>query len=240
MSSLKTLKRIECIAEVKTCSKCKNERPRSEFHSSKRSIDRLQSWCKQCSKDRLRQGDYVYYKCECCSQSFKRRKLSSKAENARSRRCLSCARKATLTSNGGHSWNYNGTEHFAGRQLAAWKASAKRRNHEWLLTKEQLDEKFNEQKGVCALSGVQMEPQTSSPFRPSIDRIDSSRGYTEENFQFVCSCVNVMKNKIAEPEFIRLCGLIAQHALLINSAATHPLQGGVRVGIVDEAEKLAE
>ncbi len=50
-----------------------------------------------------------------------------------------------------------------------------------------------------------------SKFRPSIDRIDSMKDYTSDNVQFVCSVVNVMKNKLPEADFIQFCTLIARH-----------------------------
>ena len=193
----------------KRCSKCRTTKQSSEFYQSKNTYSGLQSWCKQCQKERNRKIKYVYYGCDYCGKNFRRMTYSPRAEAARSRRCHDCYIKQQLAANNGHAWNYTGSTHFAGRLLAAWKSSAKRRKHEWQLTKEQLDEKFNAQKGICALSGLEMQPDRSSPYRPSIDRIDSSKGYIEDNFQFVCSRINIMKNAISEPEFIRLCKLIA-------------------------------
>lgn len=57
-----------------------------------------------------------------------------------------------------------------------------------------------------------MGGESNSPFRPSLDRIDSRLGYVTGNVQFVCSVVNVMKNKLEEPEFIRMCGLVFDNA----------------------------
>jgi hypothetical protein len=82
---------------------------------------------------------------------------------------------------------------------------------------EELESIYDDQQGICALSGLAMDPTPKSPFRPSIDRIDSTRGYVSGNVQFVCSVVNVMKNKLPEPEFIRLCRLIADHAHDVDS-----------------------
>ena len=42
------IKRFYSIAESKTCSVCKVEKPRSEFHLSARVFDRLQNKCKPC------------------------------------------------------------------------------------------------------------------------------------------------------------------------------------------------
>jgi len=53
---------------------------------------------------------------------------------------------------------------------------------------------------VCALSGVKLDENTWSP-----DRIDSKKGYTKENLQFVHKDINLMKNKFPEDYFIEMC-----------------------------------
>jgi len=54
--------------------------------------------------------------------------------------------------------------------------------------------------GTCELSGRGFVLEGSSkyrvhPFSPSVDRIDSSRGYTEENCRMVLSCINIAINE---------------------------------------------
>jgi len=195
----------------KRCSKCGVIKGSKCFTRSGKSSDGLQSWCKQCNKERARKREYVYYQCEMCGGRFKRVRRSPMQEGKRSRKCLKCSRELALQKNGGHAHNYTGSEHFAGKMIAAWRSSAKRRKHRWVLTKEQLDRRFNEQRGICALSGLKMVMEKESPYRPSIDRIDSMRGYEDGNFQFVCSAVNVMKNKLPESEFVKLCRAISDN-----------------------------
>ena len=96
--------------------------------------------------------------------------------------------------------------------ISGWRSSAKRRGHVWNLTKAQLDTQFNSQAGICALSGKSMVSDKRSPFRYSLDRIDSSRGYCCDNIQFVCSAVNVMKNKLDEVVFVDFCHAISKLA----------------------------
>jgi hypothetical protein len=72
------------------------------------------------------------------------------------------------------------------------------------------------QKGVCSLSGIKMETFSNSPFRISIDRINSSLPYIKENVQFVCSMVNVMKNKFTEDVFIKMCSEISSYRKVIS------------------------
>jgi len=58
---------------------------------------------------------------------------------------------------------------------------------------EDIYEMFLSQKGRCAISGFQMNDFRSDDrrFRMSIDRIDSSKGYSKENIRLVCMPFNV-------------------------------------------------
>ena len=45
----------------------------------------------------------------------------------------------------------------------------------------------------------------------SPDRIDSSKGYTKDNIQFVCNRVNAMKNNMNTEELLYFCKKIVEH-----------------------------
>ena len=139
------------------------------------------------------------------------KRYTDEKEANQTNRCIKCAKNKIIRENGGVPVNYNGTNNFAGRTFSTWMASAKRRGIEWSITKQQVEEKFQKQNGLCALSGIKMEPKKNTPYRPSIDRIDSTKGYFEDNIQFICSRVNVMKNKFNQDEFVRLCGTIHEY-----------------------------
>lgn len=57
-----------------------------------------------------------------------------------------------------------------------------------------------EQEGKCAILGLPMEHKRHSMKSISIDRIDSSKGYTPGNVQLVCQCINRMKNTHSNEE----------------------------------------
>lgn len=44
------------------------------------------------------------------------------------------------------------------------------------------------------------EDRTRSPFRPSIDRIDNSKGYTKDNCRIVCFMFNIAKGENTDAE----------------------------------------
>lgn len=82
---------------------------------------------------------------------------------------------------------------------------------DWLL------ERFYEQKGRCALTGLALNGQpgvfTRNPFAPSIDRADSMLGYTPENSRLVCCATNLALNEWGESIFADMArGYIDLHS----------------------------
>lgn len=63
------------------------------------------------------------------------------------------------------------------------------------------------QQGRCALTRVEFEE--TGQFRMSVDRIDSSRGYTPDNVHLVLWVINRMKTDLSVELFTALCGLVA-------------------------------
>lgn len=61
--------------------------------------------------------------------------------------------------------------------------------------------------GACAKTGIPFEFDQSeyskSPWTPVPDRIDSSKGYTADNVQWVCHMYNSMKQEYGEEEIER-------------------------------------
>jgi len=47
-----------------------------------------------------------------------------------------------------------------------------------------------------------LEDKGVNKYNISIDRIDSSKGYTKDNIQLVGSIINIMKNDIKEEDFL--------------------------------------
>lgn len=67
---------------------------------------------------------------------------------------------------------------------------------------------WNEQKGRCALTGWKMTMTRRVGIvrtNASIDRIDSSKGYTLDNVQLVCVAANKAKFDLSQKEFVKLC-----------------------------------
>jgi len=75
----------------------------------------------------------------------------------------------------------------------------------------------NKQAGRCALSGLPISISNTikgdmhGESTASLDRIDSSKGYTRDNVQWVHKDVNKMKMDLEQPVFIALCKTIASY-----------------------------
>lgn len=88
---------------------------------------------------------------------------------------------------------------------------------EFNISKEYLLDKFNEQGGKCGLSGVEIYFTHICPIRgilkqtASLDRIDSEKGYTKGNVQWVHKIVNKMKQNLKDEEFISWCHIISNN-----------------------------
>ena len=84
-------------------------------------------------------------------------------------------------------------KNFAKNLYSKSKKSASKRGHEWSLTLEWLLKQLGH--GVCARTRLPFVLETGrNPFCPSIDRIDSALGYTEDNAQVVCHIYNLAKS----------------------------------------------
>lgn len=72
-------------------------------------------------------------------------------------------------------------------------------------------EKFENQQGKCALSGIQLSlgERYGDAITASLDRIDSEGAYTIDNIQWLHKDVNRMKSTLDQIYFQKMCGLIA-------------------------------
>ena len=93
-------------------------------------------------------------------------------------------------------------------------AKAKKLGWDYDINEKFLLNKFEKQKGKCAITGVEMTHfggKGKVDTNVSIDRIDSNIGYTKENIQLVCYIVNVIKNKWDKETLIKWCDLIIKN-----------------------------
>jgi hypothetical protein len=85
------------------------------------------------------------------------------------------------------------------------KKSAIKRKQEFSLDIPDVVNFWNQQQGFCAYSGRSMTLEASRHNTVSIERIDSSKGYTVYNTVLVCQAINRMKSDFEFKDFYYLC-----------------------------------
>lgn len=114
-----------------------------------------------------------------------------------------------------HSWN--GYKELTGSFWNNIKNGAKYRGFDFLISKEDAWKQWESQGGFCAYSGVKLEHKKckySEVYKKpdnlaSLDRKNSSIGYTVENIQWINSDINSMKQDFTEDYFLYLCNLVS-------------------------------
>ena len=111
-----------------------------------------------------------------------------------------------------------GVGEISGSFWALVKSGALKRNIPFELDINDAWNLYLKQKGLCAISGVDISfaPTTNKKDRKyqtaSLDRIDSSKGYTINNVQWVHKDVNIMKNKFSMEYFNKFALGVASKA----------------------------
>lgn len=144
--------------------------------------------------------------CDCGTKGVVVR--GSQLENGRTKSC-GCLRKELCAN---RQWRGVGT--LSGSHWNRIIKCAKQRGIEVLITMEDAWKKFEDQKGLCSLTGesIVLSRHTSinkerriKETTASLDRIDSSKPYSIDNIQWVHKKIQGMKMKISQEEFIEFC-----------------------------------
>jgi len=146
--------------------------------------------------------------CVCCKQKLPIKKFSYKKVKSSGLyyidyNCTPCLYKKRMVKYEHKSSLYNATQLYKEQYTIEGRAAllvnrsrgkAVRYNLEFNLSKQIIIDKMY--KGVCEATGIPLDFSRVSynPYSPSIDRIDSSRGYTDDNVQVVCMIYNFCKN----------------------------------------------
>ena len=88
--------------------------------------------------------------------------------------------------------------------------AAVKRGHVFELTVADVVKCWEEQENICPYSGRLMTLQAGQLNTVSIERIDSTVGYTRKNTILVCQAINRMKSDFEFDDFFNLCRDVAQ------------------------------
>jgi hypothetical protein len=86
----------------------------------------------------------------------------------------------------------------------------KRRNKDCDITLVDLKNIWEDQKGICVFTGIELKLKNfENPiYSASVDRIDNSKGYIKDNIQWVSRPINLMKNDMSNSDVWLLCDII--------------------------------
>lgn len=110
-----------------------------------------------------------------------------------------------------------------GRMVELVSRSKRRANNSKIphtLTSDFIEKMWHDQQGKCAITSIPFViPQDrtcgkGTPFAPSINRIDCSKGYTPDNVRIVCLIVNYALNEFGEAPFKTMCESYVKHAII--------------------------
>lgn len=152
------------------------------------------------TKDRQR----LKYLCLCILCEEEKLVDCYQLENGVTKRCFKCSMKNTDKNKNP---NWRGFGEISSSYFTHIKTGARLRNIDFNISIQDCDDKWKEQKGICALTGTTMTIENGS-----IDRIDSKKSYCKENIQWILKDLNIMKNKFDEKYFISMCKLVTEYS----------------------------
>lgn len=168
--------------------------------------------CRYCKRDyrSVNDGEYKIYQnnngkwCSTCSgcgieQAYSR-KEHAKQSSLGDFQCKKCVAQAK-------GFSKNTPVGDRKRLFNKFRKCAIIRGIEWSITEEQMYRNYT---GKCNMTGWDLNTSYLKA-TASLDRIDNSKGYTEDNIQWVHSRVNLAKNKYPIEEFVSMCKAIASH-----------------------------
>lgn len=105
-------------------------------------------------------------------------------------------------------WNYT-TENFSKRLLTSIKCKCKAKNIPF-----DLDETDLQIPSHCPMTGIELKIRSEKGkkdyFTPSVDRIDSTKGYTKGNVRIVCLWYNTAKLMFSDEVVLELCKKVVE------------------------------
>lgn len=181
------------MEETKNCIECKNNKTLENFHVNKNGSKNRNNRCKECrnfiNRERHKREDV-------------KQKHSERMKN--NRKDPEYVRKINE-----YGKNYYKSDH--GRTKSLLK-SAKRRSYkfdyhcdiDYYFILEKLE------KGYCEATGIVFDKNgegdySNHPYSPSLDRVDSKKGYTKENVRMVIWQFNLMKGEVSDEYLLSIC-----------------------------------
>lgn len=154
-------------------------------------------------------------KCPDCGETVFHSSVASRS-HCRNNKCRKCSDynkdRATYGKLNG---KWNGYKDIPLSYFNEVKRNAQKRNISFNITIENAWDTFNKQDKKCIYTGITLSlPQRTRSKRigeASLDRIDSSKGYTTNNIQWVHKDINWMKQDFTNDYFVKMCRLVSEN-----------------------------
>jgi hypothetical protein len=147
---------------------------------------------------------------------YKHKKSLSRADRMKSV-CMKCRPKfGNRTVFGTINGMWKGIEDMPYRYISDIQNHAKANGRECSISLENLYEQYKKQDGKCIYSNESLSfVRRGRKYRTgnaSVDRIDSSKGYTKDNIQWVDKNINRMKSNFSSDQFVNMCSLVSNNS----------------------------
>jgi len=202
---------------MKNCFICKLDLPEENYHKNKRNSDGLCYYCKDCRSTLRKQKTYDRTiedaRCSMCKEMKTAEHFHSdkSSKNGLQTYCKECTNIRMQ-----NYYDKGGLRVFMVKIFRQIRQNAESRNIPVEIDLQYLLDLYENQKGLCALSGIKMDFKSYKSRNSRIinknnispDRIDPSKGYVPGNVQLVCAVVNAMKWDYSQDDFIEMCKII--------------------------------
>lgn len=176
---------------LKLCNKCDELKDTSEFSRNTKASDGLFHSCKDCQRQYREANKERQLAIGQMYRKENRDALLAKAAAHREANRQELSRKSS-------EWYHRTKQERTAyrrktRTIRIIKAAVKRSNEKGLpenISQHQAEIISRFDKGVCELSGIQFGDEVKQWNSPTIDRIDSAKGYTMDNVRIICWGLN--------------------------------------------------
>lgn len=198
------------MEENQLCLKCNIIKPFSEFSNNCNNKNSKMTQCKQCisllnkakNNSRIVEGTKICSMCK-VEQDVINFNSCKTATDGLASTCKKCSKNSVKK------WLESDIKNFIKKVYLSCKHNCLGRSKDlvFAITEEDILGLYYKQEGKCALSGeiltkIAFEDKGINKYNISIDRINSSKGYTKDNIQLVGAIINIIKNDMEENDFM--------------------------------------
>jgi hypothetical protein len=133
--------------------------------------------------------------------------VSARGADVRNNKIKTCGCRMSILSKR----NWQGVDYVPKTLWMTIVNNARNRNIELLITQQFASDLLVKQNFKCSLTGIILSTEIRKT-TASLDRIDSLKGYTEDNVQWIHKDINMLKNKYSVEKLIEMCRLIVEYA----------------------------